>query len=706
MSICTFHIIGSNKLMIFYKINEKQLSHYSKDFLHLEQSRNHSVYFNFIKIVLIIIFAFSLYHYFNYTLNFYEIYNINEEENNLNKITNEMIEIEIDNKIEDYKYENDIDYSEFRTEIKSIAIYFPNIYLNKFRKIISLNDINKEIVKYYDISKEYMDNQNLSNHDKKSLENSYEYKFINNQIKLAKRHGIYGFGVYIYWFSGKIFFDRYINIFLETNSIDFHFLFILKNRNIDDCSHKNQIQKEYNKNKPEELIQKLKIFFLDKRYIKLGLKPALCIDNNLKRIKKLKMTIQLWRDEAKKIGIGELIIIGALNNKNNSFIDLSTIYNAGYQNLPKYLFNDNLLVNFKENTTFFSGLIYRDINFKSVSNFSMFRGSTLENKFKINKKIFFGDYHPEYFYIMNKKIIDWSKIYHKNSSNLIFVNAWNDYNKGNYLEPNPRYGFGSLNSISKALFNLSFTNYTYNLSNLINKNLIAVQVHIYYIDLIYEIINKTNNIPVQFDLYITTNTRKKKSYITEYINKYSKANNFKIKILDNNGRDVLPLLNQMNYIGKKYKYFCHIHSKKSRHDPKYGLAWRNYLYKNLLGNKEIISHILTEFENNEKLGFIFPETFYEAKVHALKLPEPLKKNINFLINSIFPGYKMGKTLDFPAGNMFWAKFQAVYQAFRIVINKDLCKEGKPLTILYALERIWLYIVKMNGFYYKTICGDY
>ena len=423
MYICTFHIIGSNKLMIFYKINEKQLSHYSNDFLHLERSRNHSDYLNFIKIVLIIIFAFSLYHYFIYTLNFYEIYNINEEENNLNKITNEMIEIEIDNKIEDYKYENDIDYSEFRTEIKSIAIYFPNIYLNKFRKIISLNDINKEIVKYYDISKEYMDNQNLSNHDKQSLENSYEYKFINNQIKLAKRHGIYGFGVYIYWFSGKIFFDRYINIFLEKNSIDFHFLFILKKRNINDCSHKNLIQKEYNKNKPEELIQKLKIFFLDKRYIKLGLKPALCIDNNLKRIKKLKMTIQLWRDEAKKIGIGELIIIGALNNKNNSFRDLSTIYNAGYQNLPNYLFNDNLLVNFKENTTFFSGLIYRDINFKSVSNFSMFRGSTLENKFKINKKIFFADYHPEYFYIMNKKIIDWSKIYHKNSSNLIFVNA-------------------------------------------------------------------------------------------------------------------------------------------------------------------------------------------------------------------------------------------------------------------------------------------
>ena len=40
--------------------------------------------------------------------------------------------------------------------------------------------------------------------------------------------------------------------------------------------------------------------------------------------------------------------------------------------------------------------------------------------------------------------------------------------------------------------------------------------------------------------------------------------------------------------------------------------WRNYLLNNLLRNSNIISEILTEFENNENLGFIIPETFYKA----------------------------------------------------------------------------------------------
>ena len=61
---------------------------------------------------------------------------------------------------------------------------------------------------------------------------------------------------------------------------------------------------------------------------------------------------------------------------------------------------------------------------------------------------------------------------------------------------------------------------------------------------------------------------------------------------------------------KFYKYICHIHTKKSLNEPETGALWRNYLFNNLLGNKEIISEILYDFENNEKLGFIFPETFY------------------------------------------------------------------------------------------------
>lgn len=651
--------------------------------------------YSFAKYILISFFIIVFCLNYIYTSDIYKIKNIDKEEN-----FNKSIELEIDNSIKENQYENNINYTFFSTKIKTIAIYYPNIYLNNFLDKISSSNRNKNIYNYYFFDNRSINDNSSVKETKLFSNNSFEYLFISNQINLAKSHGIYAFGIFIYWYLGKIIFDKYINTFLECKSIKFHYLFIMKNRNIDLKYHKFLVVKKYE----ISFIQELKIFFTDKRYIKIGAKPVLCIDNNLKKIKKLQSSIQSLRNYSKVVGIGELFIIGSLKNKNISEIDLKSTYNAGYELLPNYLLKDNLLVNFKNNITFFAGLIYKDINFKNYDNFPIFRGSTLTNKLNLKNNDNFGDYYPEYFYMMNKFVRNWTITYHNDTYNFMFINSWNNYLNGAYLEPNTQFGYGSLNSFSKALFNLNFKNYTYNLSNLLNQTLIAVQIHIFYADLLNEIITSVNNIPVKFDLYITTNSIKKRTMIKDYLNKFSKAHNYKIKIITNNGRDILPLIKQMKNVLHKYKYFCHIHSKKSMHDPKYGLSWRKYLFKNLLGSSELISNILTDFENDEKLGFIFPETFYEAKVHALKLNKSLKYSINFLLNKIFKGYQIGKLLDFPAGDMFWAKSKAVYQMFKFDINKELCLERRPLTLLYALERLWLYIVKMNGYYYKKNCG--
>jgi lipopolysaccharide biosynthesis protein len=58
---------------------------------------------------------------------------------------------------------------------------------------------------------------------------------------------------------------------------------------------------------------------------------------------------------------------------------------------------------------------------------------------------------------------------------------------------------------------------------------------------------------------------------------------------------------------KEYKYICHIHTKKSKHESMLGEGWRQYIYSNLIGGKKIVSEILFDFEKNEKLGIIFPE---------------------------------------------------------------------------------------------------
>ena len=211
---------------------------------------------------------------------------------------------------------------------------------------------------------------------------------------------------------------------------------------------------------------------------------------------------------------------------------------------------------------------------------------------------------------MNKAIKILKEDYNE-SNRLIFINAWNNYFEGSYLEPDERYGYASINALSKSLFGLSFRNSNYNLSYLMNNCLVAVQAHIFYEDIINEITNKTNNIPIKFDLYITTDTKPKMKFIKNYIDKYSKANIVTIKIIENKGRDILPFLIQMGEVIGKYKYLCHLHSKKSPHVPELGEKWRTYLFYNLLGTTEIISEILSDFEMNDKLGLIFPENYYK-----------------------------------------------------------------------------------------------
>ena len=123
-----------------------------------------------------------------------------------------------------------------------------------------------------------------------------------------------------------------------------------------------------------------------------------------------------------------------------------------------------------------------------------------------------------------------------------------------------------------------------------------------------------------------------------------------------------------------------------------------------MGSEKIVSEILTDFENNDKLGFIFPDTFYEIIGQKQIITKNTFKYMKYLLKTIFPNYRLGIQLDFPAGNMFWARTNAIFQIFEIDLNKKFDKENDQTndTIMHGIERIWLYLVKINGYYYKTI----
>ena len=54
--------------------------------------------------------------------------------------------------------------------------------------------------------------------------------------------------------------------------------------------------------------------------------------------------------------------------------------------------------------------------------------------------------------------------------------------------------------------------------------------------------------------------------------------------------------------------------------------------------------------------------------------------------------------------MFWARIDAIHQIFKIKFTNKFPEELGQLnkTIMHAIERIWLYLVKLNGYYYKVI----
>ena len=345
---------------------------------------------------------------------------------------------------------------------------------------------------------------------------------------------------------------------------------------------------------------------------------------------------------------------------------------------------------------------------------------------RLNKKYFYNFYYKDlyknenikskiikYFLIVNgclpykfyKIFQEYLNLMKPNNDYFLLFNAWNNYEQNSFLEPNEEFGYSYLNYFSKAIFNENF-DIIYDIHSLNNKCKIAIQVHLFYEDLIEDIINKLNHIPVKYDLFITITSQQIYNNIKNYIKKYSKANYFEILIVENKGRDILPFFNQIKTKFRLYKYLCHIHTKKSKHSKEndLGAIWRNYLLNNLLGDVSIISEILYDFENNKKLGFIFPETFYLILEYFYILTNEIKNWMNFIASKLFPNYKIGKLLNFPAGNMFWAKIEAIYQIFVIDINEYFPNENGQLndTIMHGIERIWLYLVKFNGFYYKII----
>ena len=238
---------------------------------------------------------------------------------------------------------------------------------------------------------------------------------------------------------------------------------------------------------------------------------------------------------------------------------------------------------------------------------------------------------------------------------------------------------------------------------------IGIHLHLYNKYLIEEIISYLKTITHPFDLYITITDAGfepvLKNLCTSSI--IPSLKKLTVKLTRNRGRDVAPWVVEMAPLQGKYDYFCHIHGKESAHYGEgFGDRWRHYLYDNLIEG-EAVNRILAFFENDEKLGLLFPRCFSGIRdVHnSLRIPVSGDYGEEYMIMDLlrkmgFSEYYARDNYIFSAGTMLWYRPNALEPLFSLGLDyDDFPEEPIPVggTLAHAIERIPSIVAKNTGF---------
>ncbi|KTD14155.1 glycosyl transferase, family 2 [Legionella gratiana] len=223
----------------------------------------------------------------------------------------------------------------------------------------------------------------------------------------------------------------------------------------------------------------------------------------------------------------------------------------------------------------------------------------------------------------------------------------------------------------------------------------AIHIHVFYSDLLKDLMDRIQINESDFDVYVSTNEVLFKQ-VSEILSDYEQINT-KIKAVPNRGRDIGPLISAFADELQKYEVIGHFHTKKSLDikNAQFARDWYLFLIENLLGGKHLMAdQIINEFKKDIKIGLVFADDPYlldwgKNKVFADELAEKMK------LSSI-PEHHF----NFPVGTMFWARPEAIKPLFELKYSWDMYPE-EPLpydgSILHAMERLIPIIVSNQGF---------
>jgi lipopolysaccharide biosynthesis protein len=614
------------------------------------------------------------------------------------------------------EYQRDEDFSALHSDIKAIAFYLPQFHVvkendewwgNGFTEWTNTRQSSPRFPEHY---------QPREPHDDIGYYDLSDIETMRNQAEIARRHGIYGFCFYHYWFSGRRLLETPVDLLLQHPEVDINFCLCWANENWTrtwDGMHKDVlVAQRYLPEDAENFIRDLKRYILDPRYIHVDGKPVILVYKP-HIIPNIDGVVGTWRKWWLDNTGGELEVWCNRTNFDDTACEafgacFDAVVEFPPHVVPYEVDEEELGLTTTGHLFDYQGLvadiIYGAEKTKNPSG-SFYRSVMLGWDNSARRKEGWSVWHGfslKAYYQWLRHIVAYTRNSFPVDRRFLFINAWNEWAEGTYLEPDRKYGYASINTTSRALFDLPLRKAPQFLPPCPVDNFlpgsVAVHVHIFFEDLANEMLDYLNRIPYPFDLFVTTDTKEKVERFQQLFQQHGLQSRLEIVLVPNLGRDIGPFLVDISDKLSGYDYIGHFHGKKSS-TVTWGDRWRAYLLDNLLGSEQGINAIFNEFEADPKLGLVYPPPYPLIAPYADWGGN--EERCRILLSEV--GYKtdLPDIPNFPVGNMFWARGVAIKPMLERVWRYEQFEPEKGQvkeTLAHAVERVWDYCAAGCGYY--------
>jgi len=533
---------------------------------------------------------------------------------------------------------------------------------------------------------------------------------IAQQIDLAKGAGVHAFCFHYYWFAGKRLLERPIELYLADPTLDLPFALCWANENWtrrwDGDESDILMGQDHSPEDDRAVFEDMARYIGDPRYLKVGGKPVLVLYRP-EILPDSKATTDRWREQARAMGLGELHL---LCTTAFGFQDYASHGFDGIIDFPPHAIVEGEIT--KSVTPLhpdFTGKVY---DYPTVVQSKLDELSAAPAAFvpgvmpgwdnqarKPWAGHVFHNADPESYLVWLSGALKHAQANHPKEQALVFINAWNEWGEGAYLEPDRWFGHGYLHATRTALSAYApRLNEAHPLvveaQGAFQKRADAVVLlHLFYPELIDWFAERLAATAGGLDVMITVPESWSEADLSRVRAAFPGAH---LAIAENRGRDIRPFvetLRRARALG--YSTFCKLHSKRSPHRAK-GDEWRAELFDGLLGG-EAASLALRAFAQDPKLGLLASS---EARMR-IGDPDVMDNNWPAVERlSARMGLNPGPETPFAAGSMFWGRTEA-FAPLSNLSDAELGFEPElgrvDGTTAHAIERLTAAIVARAGY---------